>query len=85
MSKEKKTFILRRFVPYMGNKKILLPLSLVLSGVSAVLNIIPFVFVWYITQDVLATEGVIDVSKISIYAWLAFACTVGGVVLYFCA
>ena len=54
MSKEtkaKKEFILKRFTPYMGKKKVLLPLSLVLSGISAVLNILPFVLVWYITHQ----------------------------------
>jgi ATP-binding cassette subfamily B protein IrtA len=39
MPKEKKIFVLKRFTPYMGKKKVLLPLSLVLSGISAVLNI----------------------------------------------
>ncbi len=85
MPKEKKIFILKRFTPYMGKKIVLLPLSLVLSGISAILNILPFVLVWYITRDILSAPQSIDISNISFYAWLAFASAIGGVVLYFCA
>lgn len=85
MPKEKKTFILRRFTPYMGKKKVLLPLSLVLSGISAVLNILPFVLVWYITRDILSAPQAIDISNVSSYAWLAFASAIAGIVVYFFA
>ena len=85
MPKEKKVFVLKRFTPYMGKKKILLPLSLVLSGISAILNILPFVLVWYITRDILSTPQSIDVSNVRFYAWLAFASAIGGIVVYFCA
>lgn len=83
MSKEKKKFILSRFTPYMGKKKILLPLALILSGLSAVLNIVPFVLVWYITRDILSNSLSINLSSIGFYAWLAFGCAVGGILIYF--
>lgn len=85
MSKDKKKFILNRFTPYMENKKVLLPLSLVLSGISAVLNILPFVLVWFITRDILSAPQSVDFSKVSFYAWLAFASAIGGIIVYFCA
>lgn len=85
MKKEKKKFILKRFTPYMGKKRVLLPLSLVLSGISAVLNILPFVLVWYITRDILSAPQSINVSNVSFYAWLAFTSAIGGIVVYFCA
>jgi len=85
MSKEKKTFILKRFTPYMGNKKILLPISLVLSGISAVLNIIPFVLVWYIARELLGASQQVQASNISFYAWIAFASAAGGIIIYFLA
>lgn len=69
----------------MGKKKVLLPLSLVLSGISAVLNILPFVLVWYITRDILSAPQPIDVSNVSFYAWLAFASAIGGIIVYFFA
>jgi ATP-binding cassette subfamily B protein IrtA len=83
MSKAKRKILLKRFTPYMGKKKALLPLSLVLSGISAVLNILPFVLVWYITRDILSAPQAINVSKVGFYAWLAFASALGGIVVYF--
>ena len=85
MAKTKKKSVLNRFKPYMGKKKALLPLSLVLSGLSAVLNVIPFMLVWFITRDILSAPQAIDVSNIGTYAWLAFACAIAGIVVYFCA
>jgi ATP-binding cassette subfamily B protein IrtA len=82
-TKAKKKFILNRFTPYMGKKEVLLPLSLVLSGISAVLNIVPFVLVWYIMRNILAVSQAIDVSNVGLYAWLAFASAIGGIVVYF--
>lgn len=81
MQKEKS--ILNRFKPYMGKKKSLLPLSLVLSGLSAALNIVPFVLVWFITRDILSAPQAIDISNVGTYAWLAFASAIAGVVVYF--
>ena len=85
MPKDKKESVLKRFMPYMGKKKALLPLSLLLSGLSAALNIVPFVLVWYITREILSAPQAIDVLNVSMYAWLAFASAIAGIVVYFCA
>jgi ATP-binding cassette subfamily B protein len=85
MKKEKKEFVLKRFIPYMGKKKVLLPLSLVLSAISAVLNIVPFVLVWIIVRNILASPQAIDFSNISFYAWLALASAVLSLIIYFSA
>jgi ATP-binding cassette subfamily B protein len=85
MSEKKKISILKRFTPYMGKKKILLPIALFLSAASAILNILPFVLVWYITRDILLSPQSIELSTIGFYAWLAFAAAIGGVVIYFLA
>ncbi|MCT4631567.1 MAG: ABC transporter ATP-binding protein/permease [Firmicutes bacterium] len=83
MIKEKKKHILKRFVPYMGKKKRLLPLALVLSGGSAILNIIPYIFVWQISRDILSHPRGFSLSNVSFYAWGAFTSAVLGIVLYF--
>ncbi|MDD3137957.1 MAG: ABC transporter ATP-binding protein [Lachnospiraceae bacterium] len=83
MQAEKKKFILKRFTPYMGKKKVLLPIALILSGLSAVLNIIPFVLVWYITRDVLSNPQSINLKNINFYAWLAFGSAIAGILAYF--
>ncbi|WP_020610815.1 ABC transporter ATP-binding protein [Sediminispirochaeta bajacaliforniensis] len=85
MPEKKKEFVLQRFLPYMGKKKALLPLALVLSGISAILNILPFVLVWYITRNILSNPSAVDMTRVGFYAWVAFACALGGVVFYFCA
>lgn len=85
MQKNNKTFILKRFIPYMGNKKSLLPLSLVLSGISAVLNLVPFVLIWYITREILSVSNSINIDTIKYYSILAFLSAVGGIVVYFLA
>jgi ATP-binding cassette subfamily B protein len=83
MKKKKNTFILKRFMPYMGKKKALLPLSLVLSGLSAVLNILPYLLVWYIVREILGAPQSFALSSVSLYAWLAFGCALAGIVVYF--
>jgi len=83
MKKEKKESVLKRLMPYMGEKKALLPLSLILSGISAGLNIVPFVLVWVIVRNILSAPQEIDVSYISFYGWLAFASALGGLIIYF--
>lgn len=85
MQKNNKTFILKRFIPYMGNKKSLLPLSLVLSGISAVLNLVPFVLIWYITREILSVSNSINIDTIKYYSILAFLSAFGGIVVYFLA
>lgn len=73
--------MLKRFTPYMGNKAILLPVSLVLSALSAVLSILPYVMVWLIVRTLLASD--IDMDQVIQHAWIAFAAAFFSVLLYF--
>ncbi|PID66655.1 MAG: hypothetical protein CR975_01990, partial [Gammaproteobacteria bacterium] len=57
MKTKKTPSVARRLLPYMGEKRYLLPLSLVLSAVSAVLGLLPFVFIWLITRIFFAGTG----------------------------
>ena len=67
----------------MGKKKLLLPLSLILSGFSAALNIVPYVLVWFIVRDILKEPGAMDLSRVGFFAWAAFASAIAGIVIYF--
>jgi ATP-binding cassette subfamily B protein len=69
----------------MDKKRIFLPLSLILSGISAMLSIVPIVLIWYIASSLLSNPTVIDIVNIRLYAWLAFGCGVGAVIIYFIA
>ncbi len=81
----KKKFVLKRLMPYMEKKKILLPLALILSAISAVLNIIPFVLIWVIVRSILSSGSVLDIQNLSFYAWMAFISAGSGIILYFLA
>lgn len=83
MEKTKKKSLLSRFVPYMGNKKKLLPLAIVLSGLSAILNMLPFVFIWFIAREIIQNPNASDLSNVGFYAWMAFGTAILGVIVYF--
>lgn len=85
MSTSKKENILKRLLPYMGTKKALIPLALILSGLSAILNILPFVFVWLIIRSILSNPVSFNLQFITYYSWLAFICAGSGIIVYFAA
>ncbi len=80
---EKKKFVLKRLTPFMGKKKILLPIALIMSALSAVLNIIPFYLVWVIVRNILASSSISEVANLNRYAWLAFLSAGGAIIVYF--
>lgn len=81
--KEKKSSILKRLLPYMGKKKILFPIALVLSGISAVLNILPLLFLWFIARELFINVQGINIQSISFYGWLTFLSAILAVIVYF--
>ncbi len=81
---QKKSHIMQRFFPYMGKKKILIPLALVFSALSALLSAAPFIFIWLIVRELLSSHGV-SLELISPYAWGVGLCAVSGVIFYFLA
>lgn len=67
----------------MGKKKSLIPLSLFLSALSALLSIVPFIIIWIIVKH-LITETISSNSlDIYTYAWWALAAAVLSIILYF--
>ncbi len=82
---KKKTFVLKRFLPYMGEKKALLSLSLVCSGIAAILNVMPFVFIWLIIRSVLLAPADFSMNQITPYAWAVGITAISGIIMYFLA
>ncbi|PIE05061.1 MAG: ABC transporter ATP-binding protein [Spirochaetales bacterium] len=82
---QKKPYVLRRFFPYMGRKKKLIPLALVFSALAAVLSAIPFVFIWLIVRETLLSSQGFALQQVAPYAWGMGLCAVSGVVFYFLA
>ncbi len=85
MERKSKKSLLRRFTPFMGKKKRLVPLSLFLSALSATLNILPFVFIWLIVRRLFTEDAIQYGNDVQTYAWLTFGTAFGGVFIYFLA
>ncbi len=82
---KKKPSLLQRYLPYMGNRKYLFSLSLVLSALSAFTGLLPFVFLWFIARELLGNTGRISLESVAPYAWLTLASALLSMLLYFCA
>ena len=83
---EKKPSDLKRLFGYAGNFRFLTVASIILSAVSAVMALAPFVFIWKIIKEVL--DAAPDFSKaqnISSYGWTAVVFAAGSLVIYICA
>ncbi|WP_020586637.1 ABC transporter ATP-binding protein [Desulfobacter curvatus] len=70
---------------YMGGRKALLPGALVLSAISSLMGMLPFIFIWLIAGELFKSQADSSPELINIYAWYAMGTAVGGVCLYFLA
>ncbi len=75
---------LKKLQNYAGNRKILMPISMVVSALSALAGMLPYVFIWLIVKELFAGDTT-DQSKIATYAWWAAGSAIGSVILYFAA
>lgn len=76
---------LKRLQHYMGNRKILLPISMFLSALSALAGLLPFILIWLIVRELLSTGSTLVSGNVITYAWWAAGLAVAGVLLYFTA
>jgi ATP-binding cassette subfamily B protein IrtA len=83
--KAKQPALLKRFVPFMGEKRFFLSLSLLLSSLHALLGMLPFLMVWLLVRQLLQTPGQVQLEGLAKYAWLAFAAQVLAILCYFAA
>ena len=74
---------LKKLQFYMGKRKVLMPIALTLSGLSGLLSLMPFIFIWLIVRSLLLTGSVASGIPISVYAWWAVGTAVAGLVIYF--
>lgn len=66
----------------MGNKKILMILALVFSGISASISLLPYVFIWLVVKGIIGNDGQVF-DEVNHYAWWAVASAVLGILTYF--
>jgi ATP-binding cassette subfamily B protein len=74
-----KKSMLQALLAYAGKRKVLTYLSMVISGISQLLALVPFLYIWAILRDVLAG----DFSRIAHYGWMAVAFAIATIVVYF--
>lgn len=78
MNKKKK--LLPQLLQYAGKRKVLTYLSMIISGISQLLALAPFICIWAIIRDVISG----DYGRISHFGWIAVAFAVASIVVYFC-
>ena len=87
MSKSTKKGVARLF-EFSGRHKPLIAVSCVLSAISAVVTLLPFVCIYFVIQEVLLAApdiGNVDIPKLIMLGWLAVAFAAGAFLLYFAA
>lgn len=83
---QKKQSSLSRILSYAGGHKKLTLLGCILSALSAVLGLIPYVCVWLAARNVLeAWPSPSGVSGLSRWGWTAVWAAIGSIALYFAA
>ena len=82
----KKQSNLKRLLGYAGRRKVLTWTSLVLSALSALLALVPFIYIWAILRDVLAVAPEYGKAvNIGHYGWMAFFFALATIIVYFAA
>ena len=77
---DKKEKILPQLLAYAGKRKVLTYLSMGIVGISQLLALTPFLYIWAILRDVIAGDN----SRIAHYGWMAVAFAVASIIVYFC-
>ena len=84
--KQKKPSSLTRILGYAGGHKNLTILGCVLSALSAVLGLAPYLCVWLVARSVLSTWPSLDgAGDLGRFGWMAVWFAIGSILLYFAA
>ena len=84
MTQKKKTGI-SRLLEFGGRYRWMTVVACILSGLSSVLMLCPFLCIWLVLRDVLAALpdlSEVDVGTMTLYGWAALGLAVGGFLLY---
>lgn len=84
--KEKKPSSLARLLSYAGGHKRLTIAGCALSGIAAILGLMPYICVWLVARDVLAVfPNVAQATGLAKWGWMAVWFSVGNILVYFAA
>ena len=79
---------IKRLLSYAGSSKGLLPLSLVLSALSALVSFVPYIMVFFVMRDVIsavAAKEAVNAAALTRYGLWAVGSAAAGFVLYYAA
>ncbi len=76
---------LRKLQFYMDGRKALLPAALVLSAISAMASMVPYVLIWLIIHELFNNGTTASNNLIALYAWWALGAAIASILLYFVA
>lgn len=69
----------------MGKRKVLLPAAMLLSALSALAGLLPYILIWLIVRELLEHGEITSSGNVVTYAWWAAGMAVASIVLYFAA
>lgn len=69
----------------MGKRKVLLPAAMLLSALSALAGMLPYILIWLIVRELLEYGAITSSGNVVTYAWWAAGMAVASIVLYFAA
>lgn len=69
----------------MGKRKVLLPAAMLLSALSALAGMLPYILIWLIVRELLEHGEITSSGNVVAYAWWAAGMAVASIVLYFAA
>ena len=87
MDKQKNGELSRMF-SYAGNYHVLTILGCVLSGISTIFSMLPFVCIWLVIRDLIQAFAAGDISRATEstrYAWIAVVFAAASILIYFIA
>jgi len=76
---------LKKLQTYMEERKALLPAALILSAISAIVGVMPYVLIWFIIRELFTTDTDISYPLIMSYGWWAVGAAIMSIILYFAA
>lgn len=69
----------------MGKRKVLLPAAMLLSALSALAGMLPYILIWLIVRELLEHGEITSSGNVVTYAWWAAGMAMASIVLYFAA
>ena len=76
---------LKKFKIYMGQRSYFIALSLLLSGLSSILGLVPYLLIWVIVGKFIGSDELLPDMTVTSLAWAAVTAAILSVMLYFLA